>query len=65
MISAEQAVDPVVEVAKDLLGARADSIEPVRGGRNSRVYRVEIGGQRFALKRYPSRAEDPRDRLAC
>ena len=65
MISAEQAVDPVVAVAHELLGARADLIEPVRGGRNSRVYRVEIGGRRFALKRYPSRAEDPRDRLAC
>src|SRR6185369_11997117 len=45
------------------LGARVDAIEPVRGGRNSRVYRVEAGGRRFALKRYPSRADDPRERL--
>jgi fructosamine-3-kinase len=57
------AVDPAIAVAGDLLGARPDSIEPVRGGRNSRVYRVEIGGKRFALKGYPSLADDPRDRL--
>lgn len=47
-----------------MLGARADAIAPVRGGRNSRVYRIESGGRHFALKRYPSHADDPRDRLA-
>ena len=59
----ETAADSAAQVAEALLGARVDAIEPVRGGRNSRVYRVEIGGRRFALKRYPSRADDPRDRL--
>jgi len=60
----ETAADSAAQVAEALLGARADAIEPVRGGRNSRVYRVEAGGRRFALKRYPSRADDQRDRLA-
>jgi hypothetical protein len=60
----QQAVDPAVAAAEALLGARADLVEPVAGGRNSRVYRVEIGGRVLALKRYPSLADDPRDRLA-
>jgi hypothetical protein len=60
----QQAVDPAVAVAEALLGGRADSIEPVAGGRNSRVYKVAMGGRLFALKRYPSLADDPRDRLA-
>ncbi len=59
----EPAVDPAVAVAEALLGGAVDLIEPVAGGRNSRVYRVESGGRRFALKRYPSLADDPRDRL--
>jgi hypothetical protein len=64
MDSSQQAVDPAIAVAEALLGGRADVIEPVAGGRNSRVYRVEIAGKLFALKRYPSLADDPRDRLA-
>jgi hypothetical protein len=64
MIRPQQAIDPAVAAANGLLGARADKIEPVAGGRNSRVYRVESGGRLFALKRYPSLADDPRDRLA-
>ena len=32
-------------------------------GRNSRIYKVRSDGRTFALKQYPSRAEDPRDRL--
>ena len=63
MTRLQHAVDPAIAAAGDLLGARPDSIEVVGGGRNSRVYRVEIGGKRFALKRYPSLADDPRDRL--
>jgi hypothetical protein len=64
MIRLQQAIDPAVTAADELLGARADKIEPVAGGRNSRVYRVEVGERLFALKRYPSLADDPRDRLA-
>ena len=60
----QHAVDPAVAAAEALLGGRADVVEPLAGGRNSRVYRVEIGGKLYALKRYPSLADDPRDRLA-
>jgi hypothetical protein len=51
------------DVAKALLVAPAE-VERLRGGgRNSRIYRVRCRGQSFALKQYPSRADDPRDRL--
>jgi hypothetical protein len=51
------------DVAKRLLLAPAE-VEHLRGGgRNSRIYKVCCRGQRFALKQYPSRADDPRDRL--
>ena len=59
----QPAIDPIIAAADDLLGARPDSIEIVGGGRNSRVYRVEIRGKQFALKRYPSVSDDLRDRL--
>ena len=36
----------------------------VTGGRNSRIWRVASGERAFALKQYPSRRDDPRDRLA-
>jgi hypothetical protein len=39
-------------------------VEHLRGGgRNSRIYKVRSRNQNFALKQYPSRADDPRDRL--
>jgi hypothetical protein len=60
----QHADDPAVAVAQALLGARVDVVAPVAGGRNSRVYRVAMGDKLFALKRYPSLADDPRDRLA-
>jgi Phosphotransferase enzyme family len=51
-------------VAKSLAGAPIEAIEQVGGGRNSRVFRIDCNGRRFALKQYPSRDDDPRDRLA-
>jgi len=33
-------------------------------GRNSRIYQVNAGERVFALKQYPSRRDDPRDRLS-
>jgi hypothetical protein len=35
----------------------------IGGGRNSRIFRVETADRVFALKQYPSIADDPRDRL--
>ena len=54
----------ISEVAKSLAGAPIEAIEQVGGGRNSRVFRIDCNGRRFALKQYPSRNDDPRDRLA-
>ena len=54
----------ISDVAKSLAGAPIEAIEQVGGGRNSRVFRIDCNGRRFALKQYPSRNDDPRDRLA-
>jgi hypothetical protein len=52
------------DVAKTLLGAAVEVHHlAAAGGRNSRIYRVDCGGRSFALKQYPSRQADPRDRL--
>jgi hypothetical protein len=51
------------DVAKTLLMAPAVVQHLHGGGRNSRIYKVHCRGQSFALKQYPSRANDPRDRL--
>jgi hypothetical protein len=53
----------IFEVAKSLAGAPIEAVEQVGGGRNSRVFRIDCYGHRFALKQYPSRSDDPRDRL--
>lgn len=57
-------------VSADIVSrARALSPLPVldvvqaNAGGNSRLYRVDCAGGRFALKSYPARAQDPRDRL--
>jgi fructosamine-3-kinase len=56
-------LDRLSAAAGALLGGRIDAIEQVSAGRNSRVYRVTAGGTTYALKRYPARDDDPRDRL--
>jgi hypothetical protein len=63
MTAAERILDDPATVARRLVGGAIESVEPVGGGRNSRVYCVHSGSQKFALKRYPSREDDPRDRL--
>lgn len=58
------APEPLPEdVARALAGAAITRWVQVGGGRNSRVYRVETESGSFALKQYPSRQDDPRDRL--
>jgi hypothetical protein len=54
----------IVDVAKALVGGPIDAVEQIGGGRNSRVFCVNSNGRSFALKQYPSRDDDPRDRLA-
>jgi Phosphotransferase enzyme family len=51
------------DVVHELTGAPAEIERLVGGGRNSRIYHVQSGLKEFALKQYPSRADDPRDRL--
>jgi hypothetical protein len=53
-----------VAVARQLAGTPARVEQLASGGRNSRIYRVEGTGETYALKKYPSRQFDPRDRLA-
>jgi hypothetical protein len=51
------------DVAQALIGqAVAVRHHQARGG-NSRIYRVDCGEQAYALKQYPAREDDPRDRL--
>jgi len=52
------------DVARALVGAAAEIEHLLAGGRNSRVYHVRSGVGEFALKQYPSRDDDPRDRLS-
>ena len=51
------------EVASALTGVSAIVELVARAGRNSLVYHVQCDVGEFALKKYPSRADDPRDRL--
>ncbi len=52
------------DVVLGLLGQPAEIERLSTGGRNSRIYRVRAGDRQFALKQYPSRKDDPRNRLA-
>jgi aminoglycoside phosphotransferase (APT) family kinase protein len=63
MASVHHVGESAAAVARDLLGAAVDAIEPVTRGRNSRVYRIAAGADRYALKQYPTSREDARDRL--
>lgn len=52
--------------AARLLGQPPAAAEAVAGGGNSRLFRLEDrAGRRYALKVYPSRQHDPRDRLGA
>jgi hypothetical protein len=58
------ALAEATEVAQALVGDAVTVRRLVTGGRNSRIWRVASGGRAFALKQYPSRRDDPRDRLS-
>lgn len=51
------------KIAEDLAGRPVDQLIPCRSGRNSRVYKVVCGNDTFALKSYPPKASDHRDRF--
>src|SRR6266852_521835 len=50
------------DAAETLAGRHVDSVVPVAAGGKSRICRVRCGGQDVALKCYPRRNLDPRDR---
>jgi hypothetical protein len=52
-------------LAATLAGEPARDVESVRRGGNSRVFRVQYTARACALKLYPPRAADPRDRLGA
>lgn len=57
---------PALEkVAAALAGRSVQALLPVGRGANSRVYRVDAGADRFALKAYPRPSGDGRDRLGA
>lgn len=51
------------KIVEELAGCSVDQLIPCRSGRNSRVYKVTCGNDTFALKSYPPKASDPRDRF--
>jgi len=53
-----------IEVARALVGGPVVVDRLAAGGRNSRIWRVTSSDRAFALKQYPSRQDDLRDRLA-
>jgi Phosphotransferase enzyme family len=55
------APDDIQDVARQLCAAPVRSISEVRRGGNSRIFRIETAGARYALKKYP--AGDNRNRL--
>ena len=63
MATSSQLAEAQAAVA-GLLAVRPRAVDPVLGGGNNRLYRVETAdGRAFALKTYLRRHDDPRDRL--
>jgi hypothetical protein len=53
-------------VAASILGAPVAGAAPAGGGGNSRLFRIDAAsGAAYALKLYPPRSADPRDRLGA
>jgi len=59
----EPSLKQAQETATQLVGAPVLAERVLGGGRNSRIWRISCGGSQYALKQYPSRQHDPRDRL--
>ena len=64
MITSDAALAQAQDVAQGLVGGAVRVRHLVSGGRNSRIFRVDSAERAYALKHYPSREGDPRDRLA-
>ena len=64
MSTTDGALAEATGIAQALTGGAVKVSRLATGGRNSRIWRVASGDRAFALKQYPSRRDDPRDRLA-
>jgi len=60
----DTALAQAADVARALVGSAVELNLIQTGGRNSRIWRVRNGERTFALKQYPPRTDDPRDRLS-
>jgi hypothetical protein len=60
----DSAQTQAADVARTLVGDAVEVNLIQTGGRNSRIWRVRNGERTFALKQYPPRSDDPRDRLS-
>ena len=57
-------LEAIHQILQSSLGLSCTRLEPLSGGRNSRVYRAECGAkQSVVVKKYFHSPEDPRDRL--
>lgn len=52
-----------IKIAEALSGRRVEQLLLCKSGRNSRVYKVVCGDDVYALKSYPPKNSDPRDRF--
>ena len=64
MRAVDEGLAQAADVARALVGGAVELNRIVGGGRNSRIWRVRSSAGIFALKQYPSRPNDPRDRLS-
>jgi hypothetical protein len=61
---ADEGLAQATDVARALVGGAVELNRVLGGGRNSRIWQVDTGVGTFALKQYPPRRDDPRDRLS-
>jgi len=62
--AADEGLAEATGVARALVGSAVALDRVVGGGRNSRIWRVQSSAGVFALKQYPPRHNDTRDRLS-
>jgi hypothetical protein len=60
----DEGLAQATEVARALVGSAVELSRVFGGGRNSRIWQVRSSAGVFALKQYPPRRDDPRDRLS-
>jgi hypothetical protein len=60
----DEGLAQATDVARALVGSAVELSRVFGGGRNSRIWRVRSSAGVFALKQYPPRHDDPRDRLS-